>query len=77
MGKCGLGISVWDGARVIEAQVDGFSTKFLLYLYTLLVLLMDSLFAYSEAFLTVKLSFNDMEVKHFYLFVKNGCMTLF
>lgn len=23
MGKCGLGISVWDGARVIEAQVDG------------------------------------------------------
>ena len=38
---------------------------------------MGSWFAYSEAYGTVWLDFDDMTVKHFYLFVKNGCMTLF
>ena len=44
----------------------GFSTVSLLCLYTLLVLFLGSWFAYSEAYGTVWLDFDDMAVKHFY-----------
>ena len=41
-------------------------------LYTLLFLFMDSWYAYFEAYRTIWLDFDDIAVKHFYLFVKIG-----
>jgi len=50
----------------------GFSTIFLLCLYTLLVLFMVSWFAHSKAYGIVWLDFDDMVVKQFFLFMKIG-----
>ena len=51
----------------------GFNTVFPLCLYTLLVLFLDSGFLILKHMQQFNLDFDDMAVKHFYLFVKNGC----